>query len=172
MLVADSRGGESQRGDTRRAQALPALKTAFDAARTESPSRTENKPRYLRCNLLTTTRKEVREKLAAEGVDVTVPDFMAEVVATMSHIARDNPHVNQRSGVSVRLSISNYETLVASAVRRTLRTGGTKAVPRVADLTDLDRYGEANAYWDGRDARGFSKLWALQPAIAAWRSPE
>ena len=69
VLVADSRGGESQRGDTRRAQALPALKTAFEAARTEAPSRTENKPRYLRCNLLTTTRKEVREKLAAEGVD-------------------------------------------------------------------------------------------------------
>ena len=69
MLVADSRGGESQRGDTRRAQALPALKTAFEAARTEAPSRTENKPRYLRCNLLTTTRKEVREKLTAEGVD-------------------------------------------------------------------------------------------------------
>ena len=32
-----------QRGDTRRAQALPALKTAFEAARTEAPSRTEKK---------------------------------------------------------------------------------------------------------------------------------
>ena len=31
------------------------------------------------------------------------------------------------------------------------------------------RYGEDNAYWDGADARGFAKLWALQPAIAAWR---
>ena len=79
MLVADSRGGERQRGDTRRAQALPALKTAFEAARTESPPpRADSKPRYLRCNLLTTTRKEVREKLAAEGVaaedDVHVDD--------------------------------------------------------------------------------------------------
>ena len=69
MLVADSRGGESQRGDTRRAQALPALKSTFEAARTEPPQTAESKPRYLRCNLLTTTRKEVREKLAAEGVD-------------------------------------------------------------------------------------------------------
>ncbi len=33
------------------------------------------------------------------------------------------PHINQRSGVSVRLSVANYETLVASAVRRALRLG-------------------------------------------------
>ena len=30
-----------------------------------------------------------------------------------------SPHVNQRSGVSVRLSVANYETLVANATRRT-----------------------------------------------------
>src|SRR5580700_7241065 len=44
------------------------------------------------------------------GVRVAVPDFMSEVVGTLSHLARQSPHVNQRSGVSVRLSIANYET--------------------------------------------------------------
>src|SRR5580700_3638970 len=44
------------------------------------------------------------------GVKVDVPDFMSEVVGTLSHLARQSPHVNQRSGVSVRLSIANYET--------------------------------------------------------------
>jgi argininosuccinate synthase len=34
---------------------------------------------------------------------------------------------------------------------------------------DVARYGEGNAYWDGRDARGFSKLYGLQAAIAVWR---
>lgn len=34
---------------------------------------------------------------------------------------------------------------------------------------DVARYGEGNAYWDGRDARGFSKLYGLQAAIATWR---
>jgi len=77
------------------------------------------------------------EVFSADNVDVSVPDFMAEIIATMSHLARENPHVNQRSGVSVRLSIANYETLVASAVRRTLRQGGRKAVPRIADLPSL-----------------------------------
>ena len=42
-----------------------------------------------------------------------VPEFMTEIVAEMSQQARRSPHINQRSGVSVRLSIANYETLVA-----------------------------------------------------------
>jgi magnesium chelatase subunit I len=40
---------------------------------------------------------------------------MAEIVATFSHLARASSHVNQRSGVSVRLSVSNYEVLAANA---------------------------------------------------------
>src|SRR5262249_2896817 len=45
--------------------------------------------------------------------------------------------INQRSGVSVRLSIANYETLVANAARRALRHGETEVVPRVSDLDAL-----------------------------------
>ena len=104
------------------------------------------------------------EVFNAEGVDVSVPDFMAEIVATMSHLARENPHVNQRSGVSVRLSIANYETLVASAVRRTLRQGGTKAVPRIADLPSLvpSTMGkiEVESMDDGRDVEIIEHLTA------------
>ncbi len=75
--------------------------------------------------------------LADIGVDVEVPDYMAEVVATLSHLARRSPQVNQRSGVSVRLSVANYETLAASAARRALRLGERDAVPRVSDLDSL-----------------------------------
>ena len=35
-----------------------------------------------------------------------MPDYMEEIVATFSHLARQSSHVNQRSGVSVRLSAS------------------------------------------------------------------
>ena len=52
---------------------------------------------------------------------------MTEIVAEMSQQARRSPHINQRSGVSVRLSIANYETLVANATRRALRHGETEA---------------------------------------------
>jgi magnesium chelatase subunit I len=68
---------------------------------------------------------------------VTVPDFMTEIVAELSQQARRSPHVNQRSGVSVRLSVANYETLVANATRRALRNGEHEVVPRISDLDSL-----------------------------------
>ena len=62
---------------------------------------------------------------------------MAEIVAELSQLARRSPHINQRSGVSVRLTVSNLETLVANAARRTLIHGETDVVPRVSDLEAL-----------------------------------
>jgi magnesium chelatase subunit I len=72
-----------------------------------------------------------------EGVRVDVPAHMERIVATLSQLARQSPHINQRSGVSVRLSVANLETLVASALRRALRLGETEAVPRISDLEAL-----------------------------------
>ena len=74
---------------------------------------------------------------AAPGLRVDVPEHMRAIVAAISHEARRSPHVNQRSGVSVRLSIANYETMVANATRRALRLGEREAVPRVSDLEAL-----------------------------------
>ena len=67
-------------------------------------------------------------------VPVRVPTFMKEVVAALTSELRRSPHVNHRSGVSVRYSIGNLETLQAAAVRRAARTGEPEAVPRVVDL--------------------------------------
>ena len=75
--------------------------------------------------------------LGVEGLVITVPDFMTEIVAEISQQARRSPHVNQRSGVSVRLSVANYETLIANAMRRSLRTGEREVVPRISDLDAL-----------------------------------
>jgi magnesium chelatase subunit I len=72
-----------------------------------------------------------------DGVSVVVPSFMGEIIATVSQLARQSNHINQRSGVSVRLSVANYETLVANATRRTLRSGETIVAPRVSDLDSL-----------------------------------
>jgi magnesium chelatase subunit I len=75
--------------------------------------------------------------LTAEQLTVHVPEFMAEIVSELSQQARRSPHINQRSGVSVRMSITNYETLVANASRRALRNGEREVVPRVSDLDAL-----------------------------------
>jgi magnesium chelatase subunit I len=73
----------------------------------------------------------------APGLRVSMPPFLSDVIVTLSHLARQSPHVNQRSGVSVRLTVSNRETLIANAARRALRLGETDVVPRVADLEAL-----------------------------------
>ncbi|MPY92089.1 MAG: magnesium chelatase [Acidimicrobiia bacterium] len=73
----------------------------------------------------------------AEGISVRVPKFMDEIIATITHLARASGNINQRSGVSVRLSVSNHETLVANAARRALGHGEDEVVPRVSDLDAL-----------------------------------
>ena len=61
------------------------------------------------------------------------PQFIKEIVEETSRLARTSPHVNQASGVSVRMSIANYENLVSNAERRALGLGES-AVARVSDL--------------------------------------
>ncbi len=62
---------------------------------------------------------------------------MAVVVGEVTFEARISPDVSQASGVSVRMTIANYETMVANAVRRALRHGEPEAVPRITDLDAL-----------------------------------
>ncbi|MDQ6743287.1 MAG: magnesium chelatase [Candidatus Dormibacteraeota bacterium] len=70
-------------------------------------------------------------------VELVVPAFMKEIVAEMTHLARRSPHISQASGVSVRMSIGNYENLTSNAVRRAVRLGESLAVPRISDLDYL-----------------------------------
>ena len=64
---------------------------------------------------------------------VVVPQYMKEVIAEITSLARRSPEINQRSGVSLRVSIANYETVIGSAFKRSLRLDET-ASPRVSDL--------------------------------------
>jgi magnesium chelatase subunit I len=73
----------------------------------------------------------------APGIRGFVPAFMADIVGELTLQARSSPDVNQSSGVSVRMSIANYETLAANATRRALALGESEAVPRITDLEAL-----------------------------------
>ncbi len=68
------------------------------------------------------------------GVPLHVPAYMRELVAEISQQARRAGQVNQRSGVSVRLSIANYESLCANAMRRAILLQEPEAVPRLSDM--------------------------------------
>lgn len=86
-----------------------------------------------------------REQAEEDGVleadpdfPVLIPRFMAEIVEQMAIEARSSKWVDQDSGVSVRFSIANYKTMIASARRRAiiLESDGEQSpsVPRISDL--------------------------------------
>jgi magnesium chelatase subunit I len=72
-----------------------------------------------------------------EDFELIFPTFMKEMVAELTHLARRSPHISQSSGVSVRMSIANFENLASNAVRRAARLGESLAVPRITDLSFL-----------------------------------
>src|SRR5207253_2591199 len=109
MLVASANPEDY----TNRGRIITPLKDRFGAQiRTHYPTGLDTE--------MAVVTQEAR-RLDTAGIQVTVPAYMAEVVAAITHQARRSAQVNQRSGVSVRLSIANQETLVANALRRALR---------------------------------------------------
>ena len=67
---------------------------------------------------------------------VKTPEFMKEIIGEITHLARRSPEINQRSGVSLRVSISNFETLIGQAFRRSLANNSISS-PRISDLPYL-----------------------------------
>jgi len=66
-----------------------------------------------------------------------IPPYLKELIAEITALARKSPEINQRSGVSVRVSISNYENVISNAFRRAIRLGESEVVPRLSDLPYL-----------------------------------
>ncbi len=68
---------------------------------------------------------------------VVVPYFMKEICQQITVQARKSKYVDQQSGVSARLSIANYRTMVSSARQRGIVLNEVPAVPRISDLAHL-----------------------------------
>jgi magnesium chelatase subunit I len=100
---------------------------------------------------------------------VNVPQYMKEIVAEITRLARRSPDINQRSGVSVRASIADYESLLANAMRRAIRLGEKEVVPRVSDLPyvlpALSGKLEFETVDDGREEQIVERL--IQGAVLA-----
>lgn len=71
---------------------------------------------------------------AGEEPSVVVPYFMKELIEEISRAARRSKYIDHESGVSARLSIANYRTVIASARQRAAVLGEIPAVPRISDL--------------------------------------
>jgi magnesium chelatase subunit I len=113
--------------------------------------------------------EQERSALDTAGKRTAVPRYMEEIIAEITRLARRSPDVNQRSGVSVRASISNYEAMQANALRRAIRLKEPEAVPRISDLdflrASLEGKVELETVEDGREEQILDRL--IQGAIVA-----
>jgi magnesium chelatase subunit I len=105
------------------------------------------------------------------GYEVEIPQYMKEIVAEITHLARRHPDISQRSGVSVRVSIANFENIISNALKRAIRLGEHRVVPRISDLTSLAASTagkiEIESVGDVREDKVIDKL--VQGAVlAAW----
>ncbi|MFO0951850.1 MAG: sigma 54-interacting transcriptional regulator [Isosphaeraceae bacterium] len=75
--------------------------------------------------------------LDRDGSQLAVPVYIKEIVEEVSRLARTSPHVNQASGVSVRMSIANLENVVSNAERRALLNRERWVVPRASDVAHV-----------------------------------
>ena len=81
--------------------------------------------------LLITDQEALRDPAS---VEVELPNWLRETIEQVAFEARASDLVDQRSGVSARLSIALHGAVVASAERRALRQGLTQVLARAADL--------------------------------------
>jgi magnesium chelatase subunit I len=139
---------------TNRGRIITPLKDRFGSQiRTHYPKRLDDEIAIMEAELTT---------FPADGVRAVTPGYMKEIVAELTHLARKAPEISQRSGVSVRVSICNYENLVSSALKRAIRLGEHAAAPRVSDLgavvASTSGKVELETIGDGSEAKVLGKL--------------
>jgi magnesium chelatase subunit I len=131
---------------TRRGRIITPLKDRYQASiRTHYPE-----TRALEAQVM----EQERRRSTRAPVEVHVPEFLRDTLAELTLQARQSPDVSQVSGVSVRASLANLETVIAAAERRALRLGETEAVPRVSDLPSVfaSMTGKIELEYAGSDA--------------------
>jgi magnesium chelatase subunit I len=114
---------------TNRGRIITPLKDRFGSQiRTHYPKKLEDEIAIMEAE---------RTEFPVDGIRTLSPAYMKQLVAELTHLARRATEISQRSGVSVRVSICNYENLLSSALKRAVRLGESEAAPRMSDLGAL-----------------------------------
>lgn len=79
------------------------------------------------------TDQEAKISEAQKGA-VTIPELHKILLEQISFEARESEFIDEKSGVSARLSISGYENLISTAERRMLINGEKKTTTRIIDF--------------------------------------
>ena len=85
---------------------------------------------------------EIGKKITAQEANlkgkpvenIHVPELMKDLIEQIAIEARGSEFVDEKSGVSARLTISAYENLISAAERRLYLNGESNTVVRIADL--------------------------------------
>jgi len=114
---------------TNRGRIITPLKDRFGSQiRTHYPRKLEDE---------ITIMEAERTQFPTDGFALRAPEYMKQVVAELTHLARKSSEISQRSGVSVRVSICIYENLLSNALKRAIRLGEKQVAPRVSDLSAI-----------------------------------
>ena len=114
---------------TSRGRIITPLKDRFDVQiRTHYPKSIDAEIRIMEQEAAPTNKRSHR---------VEVPRFMKEILGHLTFEARKSNEINQSSGVSVRVTINNYESLISNAEKRALRCKENEIVPRISDMHSL-----------------------------------
>ena len=73
----------------------------------------------------------------SQSDSVYVPDLARDLLEQISFEARESEYIDNKSGVSARLSITAYENLLSTAERRALRKGNDKTTLRLTDFMGI-----------------------------------
>ena len=81
----------------------------------------------------TITQQEARKDERTQE-SVHVPELAKDLLEQISFCARESEYVDEKSGVSARMSITAYENLLSAAERRSLMNGDESTTIRVSDF--------------------------------------
>ncbi len=84
------------------------------------------------------TITEQEANLDSQQTDVVhVPSLAKDLIEQISFEARESEYIDNKSGVSARLSITAYENLISTAERRALKLGSEKTTLRLSDFMGI-----------------------------------
>lgn len=84
------------------------------------------------------TAKEIAKQEAwverDTDLQVHIPELFRQILAQVAFVARESEYIDQKSGVSARMTITAMEQVTSSAERRMVINGETETTLRIADL--------------------------------------
>lgn len=82
------------------------------------------------------TKQEIKATLSQKE-NIYLPDLAADLLEEISFEARQSEYIDEKSGVSARLSISALENLLSSAEQRLFRNNESKTTVRLSDFSSI-----------------------------------